>query len=379
MKAKLAIRKDSIEGRRISACIDFGIPLNILEIFGRSLQHVVLEDDDSQDGHFIFQIAFLFTTARRGKIALFDRAKIRRDLRQRVTKGQGILCSVTPDPKGEALFEDQVLQKVSGVQIRAVKILGEGISHRGPNTYLLTVVEVVVESEDTIKIKQSKDKFVAFVDTSKAADMLGAGREVDRSILKLLRDRKFDQRAFIPSAIDCWIQHNVILGVDTHRFSTYTSHEQVLKYITLQVHIQKLLEELKLAASTIQTGDGGFVVFSDSNELDALNFCFQLHNRITATNVAGHKSGNVLLRYALHAGSVYKVLDLNRQANFIGAGINYCARLLNVKEANVLYASKDFRNAITRRDKPEGRKFQPSQLAIKHQTEPDKVYFVDLK
>lgn len=379
MKTKLAIRKDSIEGRRISACIDFGLPLNILEVFGTSLQRVVFDNDETQEGHFIFQVAFLFTTNRQNRIALFNRAKIKQDSSQRLTPGKGVLCLATPDVSGDTSFENQVLQKISGVQIQEIKILGTGITHRGSNTYLLTVLEVIVESEIPITIKESQDQFVAFVEIGKAADMLDEGHDVDRSILNLLLDREFDKKTFIPSAIDCWIQHNVILGVDIHRFSTYTSHEQVLKYITLQVHIQNLLEELTLYAYTIQTGDGCFIVFNNGNEPDALNFCLQLQNRITTTNVVRHDSGNILLRYALHAGPIYKVLDLNRQANFIGDGINYCARLLTVKEANVLYVSKDFRNAINRTDIQKARKFKPSQLTIKHKAEPDEVYLLDLK
>lgn len=76
METKLGIRKDSIEGRRINACIDFGLPLNILEVFGASLQQVRLENDESQEGYFIFQIAFLFIEQKQNRIAIFDRAKL---------------------------------------------------------------------------------------------------------------------------------------------------------------------------------------------------------------------------------------------------------------------------------------------------------------
>lgn len=280
----------------------------------------------------------------------------------------------TPDLSGDVPFEKQILQKVSSIQIREVRVLGQGISHRGSNTYLLTVLEVTVSSETPITIKQSKDQFIEFVAYGDATNMLGEGREVDFSILKFLSEKSFDKEFFSPSAVDCWIQHNIILGVDIHRFSTYASYEQVLKYITLQVHIQTLLKELNLSAHTIQTGDGCFIVFSNGNEPDSLKFCLQLQSRISATNI-----GQTLLRYALHSGSVYKVLDLNHQVNFIGHGINYCARLLNVKEANVLYVSKDFRDAMNQFNLGKEWNFNHSHLPIKHQTEPDEVFFLNLK
>ena len=254
-------------------------------------------------------------------------------------------------------------------------MLGQGISDRGSNTYLLTVLEVSVKDENPVTIRQSKDHFAGFTSAEEAQGILGKGREVDRAILNFLSDKKFDKESFVPSIVDCWIQHNIILGVDIHRFSTYANHQQVLRYITLQVHIGNLLEELNLSAHTIQTGDGCFVVFRNGSEPDALNFCLRLQHGISTANV----SGQPLLRYALNCGSVYKVLDLNHQVNFIGDGINYCARLMNVKEADVLYISKDFRDAINRSGLEREWNFEQSHLPIKHKTEPDEVFFLDLK
>ncbi|MBI5212008.1 MAG: hypothetical protein HY957_01365, partial [Nitrospirae bacterium] len=330
---------------------------------------------EPHDGYFIFQIAFLFIDSEQNRIAVFDRAKTKSNKKRRLTQGHGILCLTTPDLSGETSFEKQILQKVSGIQIREVKVLGQGVSHRGSNTYLLTVLEVSVNGETPITIKQSKDKFAGFINISEAKGILGEGRDVDHSILNFLSAKKFDKASFIPSIVDCWIQHNVILGVDIHRFSTYDNHEQVLKYITLQIHIRKLIEEFKLSAHTIQTGDGCFIVFYNGSEHDALNFCLQLQNRISSTNILGQP----LLRYALNSGSVYKVIDLNHQVNFIGDGINYCSRLMNVKEANVLYISKDFRDAINRFGLEKEWRFERTLLTIKHKTKPDEVFFLILK
>lgn len=72
------------------------------------------------------------------------------------------------------------------------------------------------------------------------------------------------------------------------------------------------------------------------------------------------------------------MLDLHLQVNFIGDGINYCARLMNVKDADVLYVSKDFREAIGRGDLAGGPDFQLSHLPIKHKPEPDKLFFLKL-
>jgi hypothetical protein len=379
METKLGLRKESIEGRRVQACLDFGLPLNILEAFGASLQPVDLETGQKQDGYFIFQVAFLFTTEEQHRIAVFDRARTGSREKQRLTHGHGILCLTTPDLSGRTSFEEQILQKVSGIQIREAKILGQGVSDRGANTYLLTILQVDVENDDPLAIKHSRDKFVGFAGLSEAKGLLGEGRRVDDSILSFLSDKEFDKKSFTPSKVDCWIQRNIILGVDIHRFSTYASHEQVLKYITLQVHIGNLLDELNLSAYTIQTGDGCFIVFSSCTEAEALNFCLRLQNCIGATNLSGQDAGLPLLRYALNSGFVYKVLDLNQQVNFIGDGINYCARLMNVKEPNVLYVSKDFREALNQSDVINGRDFQGAQLQIKHKTEPDEVFFLSLE
>jgi hypothetical protein len=373
METKLAIRKDSFEGQRISACMNFGLPLSILEIFGNAIERISFAGSETKEGHFIFQAAFLFTDQRQNKIAIFDRAETGNSQQERVTKGKGILCLVSPDSTGKRSFEEQILQKVSGVNIQELKIFGQGLSHRGATTYLLTIVNVVVEDISPIVLQQSNDRFDAFLELSATVDILGEGRDVDRAIIHFLQGVEFNKEVFIPSAINCWIQHNVIVGLDIYRFSTHPSAVQVLKYITLQTHIQKLIRESELTAYTIQTGDGCFIVFDNVSEDSVMSFCLELHQRIASTNSSGNDPGDILLRYALHKGPVYKVLDLNQQANFIGDGINYCARLLAVKESNVLYASKQFYNAIDASAVGTSH-FERGQIYIKHQAEPDEVY-----
>lgn len=144
------------------------------------------------------------------------------------------------------------------------------------------------------------------------------------------------------------------------------------------MHIQKLLEEFELSAYTIQTGDGCFIVFDESSEVETLGFCLRLQDRLALTNSTGDDPGDILLRYALHKGPVYKVTDLNQQVNFIGDGINYCARLLGVKEANVLYTSKDFQITVNTSGDFEKLNFEPTRLSIKHKQEPEEVFCLKL-
>jgi class 3 adenylate cyclase len=136
--------------------------------------------------------------------------------------------------------------------------------------------------------------------------------------------------------------------------------------------------ESELSAYTIQTGDGCFIVFDDVSEDIVMRFCLELHQRIESTNSTGNDAGDILLRYALHMGPVYKVMDLNQQANFIGDGINYCARLLAVKEPSVLYASKQFYDAIKAQNSSTTLYFECGQIYIKHKTELDDVYLLKL-
>jgi hypothetical protein len=378
METKLAIKKDSFEGQRISACMDFGLPLSILEIFASAIEHVPFDNSKTKEGYFIFQAAFLFTDKRQNEIAIFDRTTSGNGQQERVTTGKGILCLVSPDTTGKRSFEEQILQKVSGVNIQELKILGQGLSHRGATTYLLTIINVVVEDSAAIALQQSKDRFDSFRGLSGVPEILGEGRDVDLAILQFLQGVEFNKEVFIPSAINCWIQHNVIVGLDIYRFSTHPSAVQVLKYITLQTHIQKLIRESELSAYTIQTGDGCFIIFDDVNEDLVMHFCLKLHQRIASTNSTGNDPGDILLRYALHMGPVYKVLDLNQQANFIGDGINYCARLLAVKESSVLYTSKQFYDVIDPQSFPGIAGFERSKISIKHQAEPDDVYLLKL-
>jgi class 3 adenylate cyclase len=65
-----------------------------------------------------------------------------------------------------------------------------------------------------------------------------------------------------------------------------------------------------------------------------------------------------------------------QQTNFIGDGINYCARLLAAKEADVLYASEEFFQKARRAGC--ARIFKRTRLRMKHVSEPVPVRFLEL-
>lgn len=378
MERKLAVLKDGVDGQRIAACLEHGLPLNVLEAVGRGVPLLGFASHRAKSGHYIFLTAFVFTARGRSRVAVFERAARKRDGTERATKGRGIFCSVTPDLSGNVPFEAQVLQKIQGVRIDRVRVLGEGISARGAATYLLTVIEVVLAEERPIVLKDSDDWFCEFVETATATERLGEGREVDREVLAFLQGCQVDTRSFVPSAIDCAIRRMVIGGLDIYRFSTLPNTQQVFRYFTLQVLVEKSLREAGLSAHTIQTGDGCFIVFEGAGEAAAFEFCLDLQRR--AVHLQRRPQRNPLrLRYALHAGPVYQVTDLNRQVNFIGDGINFCARLLGVKEADVLYVSQDFLRALPRAPHRESLGLRKATLAVKHARRPAPVYVRDLK
>jgi class 3 adenylate cyclase len=306
-------------------------------------------------------------------VALFERSALKPDGTRRRTAGKGVLSTMAEAPDGGS-FEGQALSTTKSVEGASSRILGHGFSERGALSYILTVLEIPVGGESPILLRNSSDRFLGFVSREVAASGLGVGREVDSAVLANFTGSLVDPMVFTPAGVDCTLQDVAVVGLDIERFSTVPSEVQVFKYITLQVLLKQVLGDRGVRAFPIQTGDGYFLVLPNATCEQALRLCLDLQGRVA--ELSRRDLDRVSLRYALHSGPAYRLADINGQVNFIGDGMNYCARLLAVKEADVLIVSHSLYDSNKLDDW--GITFEQTKLAIKHKSEPDDIYVAHL-
>jgi class 3 adenylate cyclase len=374
MNKRRGIDKDSLEGHRISACIEMGIPICLTNYFGNIAHPADTGSLGKNSGQFLFQTVIVFSTAQRGGIAVFDRSSRAKDGGSRRTSGKGVLYSGGTSFFADSSFEAETLKSIAKVDTTSIRALGQGLSHRGQSTYVMTVFEATLPEEQVIHLANKQDRFVGFFDSDQVLEILGQGRELDRAVLSFLNGNQPDTAVFTPSEIDCTIQSVTILGLDIEKFSIAASEVQVLRYLTLQVLLKQLFHEDKIHGYAIQTGDGYFVVSPERQCDEMLDLCLKLQARLA--QVSGNDAGRITLRYALHQGPAFQVVDLNNQTNFIGDGMNYCARLLATKDANVIVISRSFHELanVSR----VGVRFEILEMPIKHRSTPDQVFIAHL-
>ena len=127
--------------------------------------------------------------------------------------------------------------------------------------------------------------------------------------------------------------------VDIVGFSKLPAEAQWLTAVLINAKLEEMtglasslsalnLEELILGF--VPTGDGFFVILHPSNNGYGLLFGASLR---TTLLLASSANGNLYsgVRVATHLGKVFSFVDVTGRKNFVGPGMNECARLLGVK------------------------------------------------
>lgn len=368
-----AFNKRSIDGRRIAACIDMGLPIELATSFREQSTLVDSQQLPASVSHYITLNLVCFSTPQRKSLAVFDRCATNDKGEPRTTSGLGIFCGLDVSLSDAKSTETQMVESLFDVPVNHIAYRGYGVSQRGHHTYISSVYEVTLDEESRITLPNARDKFIGFASTDEILDRLGPGRDVERELLASMAESTFDESVFRPVSMQCSIEQLTILGVDIEKFSMFSNEAQTMKYITLQVLLQEIFDGLNVAAATIQTGDGCFVVFKGLASWEALTTCIALQRRLT--ELPTNDLGQIRMRYALHWGYAFQVVDLNGQPNFIGNAMNYTARLLAIKDANVVAASTEFFDTAQASIKRSGIRFTQGSLAVKHMNGEQVAYF----
>ena len=133
-----------------------------------------------------------------------------------------------------------------------------------------------------------------------------------------------------------------IVLIDIIHFSKLSSHEQVeiITFITKSytVMISKMLENSemplqKLITGFITTGDGFYCIINP--RLKGFGAILALNFHHFSDLIAQRFSYFRGIRTAVHTGFVYRFTDILGHDNFVGSGLNDCARYLELKDYTI--------------------------------------------
>lgn len=138
-----------------------------------------------------------------------------------------------------------------------------------------------------------------------------------------------------------------IVLVDVVSFSKLSSEQQVTAAIIINGELEKwtnlsssfsALESTEVVAGFVPTGDGFYVVLQPPMTGYGLSLAISLRAALLNASERSEDAGTGTLyqgiRVASHYGEVCKFSDVTDKINFVGHGMNECARILGVKPSN---------------------------------------------
>jgi hypothetical protein len=137
-----------------------------------------------------------------------------------------------------------------------------------------------------------------------------------------------------------------ILGMDVVSFSTLDEENQVVVIQTLMRYVKESLSFHGQHDTDFRwspAGDGGYLTFVNPKAgRIAIDVAFSIFEKAGGRDAAGVSPGKFTIRAALHAGTVREEIDLGRDTNIWGMGINTTARILSVSDESQLLVSRQY-------------------------------------
>lgn len=133
-----------------------------------------------------------------------------------------------------------------------------------------------------------------------------------------------------------------IVLIDIINFSTLTSKEQLEIVVFLTKSFKKMIEKMLLNSHTplskfiigfVSTGDGFYCILNP--RLKGFGAILGLSFNHFAEHISAKYTYFQGIRIAAHTGEVNEFTDILGNKNFIGDGLNDCARYLEVKNFNI--------------------------------------------
>jgi hypothetical protein len=116
---------------------------------------------------------------------------------------------------------------------------------------------------------------------------------------------------------------------DDDQYNTMYLINQELETFSRILYGQSFRRTEEVVLGIAPTGDGAYIILDDSVAGYGLFMAISLR---TALLQLKHQAGNLFpgLRTAIHFGAAIPIKDLTGNKNFVGSGLNDCARLLSV-------------------------------------------------
>ncbi len=137
-----------------------------------------------------------------------------------------------------------------------------------------------------------------------------------------------------------------ILGMDVVSFSTLDEESQVAVIQRLMRYVKEALlfhGQRDTDFRWSPAGDGGYLTFVNPQAgRFAIDVAFSIFEKVGGREAAEVPRGKFTIRAALHAGTVREEVDLGRDTNIWGMGINTTARILSVSDDSQLLVSKQY-------------------------------------
>src|SRR5260370_17039867 len=134
--------------------------------------------------------------------------------------------------------------------------------------------------------------------------------------------------------------------MDVVSFSTLDEEVQVAVIQRLMRYVKAALQYQGLSDTDFRwspAGDGGYLTFvNPQGGRFAIDVAFAIFEKVGQREAAEVSRGKFSIRAALHAGTVREEVDLGRDTNIWGMGINTTARILSVSDESQLLVSKQY-------------------------------------
>lgn len=141
--------------------------------------------------------------------------------------------------------------------------------------------------------------------------------------------------------------HTDIVLVDVVGFSKLTSEQQVTAAVIINGELERSIklsnsfsarEMEEVVAGFVPTGDGFYVVLQPEMTGYGLSLAISLRAALLNASERSEDAGSGALyegiRVASHFGEVCQFYDVTGKENFVGHGMNECARILSVKPSD---------------------------------------------
>ena len=368
---KLAIPRDSDDGRWVEQTLERRAQLDFDQIYRRAKQHTFARRNEKAD-QLLFMVGYVVTA--RDQVALFHRSTLRD---KGGLSGRGALAAVTPVPGWPT--EIGVFSRLLCARntVREIRPLGQGVSDVGSARYVFELYNVVLKEPTSLQLLSAKDRFSEFVPLSDADVLLGEHRALDQALLQYLRGEERIGPELQPTSLRTSIRDRLFLGMDIVSFSTLDTFTQVAELLRLHKHLRAELSRFHWKEPLVfsPTGDGCFLSASPHDLSDVLTLAGRLRHRLERANEALGRE--LRLRFGLNRGPAFSIRDINGAENLIGDGINMAARMLDGKEPWEMNVPQGVLDMDVEAAAPVGFEFTPAQLDVKHYDLPMEVLRCD--